>query len=1271
MIHKRMFKCGVFLAAFFICIKTPMSSFALCTDDGAGNIVCDNNSAAPYYQTSALSGDTLSKTGAGSVIIQGGATINNNLNIEEGALIFDAPNTPAGNFELGLKGILQASGDIDLSNNTVTDNGTFNVNGQDSTLAISGSLNGAVLNKEGAGVLALNTSNAYSGALNVNEGDVSASSASFQGAAVLAQESSLLFEQNSDGVFSGSVSGGTLIKSGGGALVLNGQNSADTIISAGSVDISSAQSLQGGLTLDGGSLTVSGNLTLGISAQDIIIAGSSQTEGFDISSGNTLTFGENINLSGGGAFVKNGAGSLILGGDASSFTGGVYINEGVLSAADGNLLGVGSAPLVLGGGVLAFTETTALGRNIDIAAAGSALNIADGKTLTLNAAVTGAQTLVKTGDGELKFTAASQNTGGVQVDGGILSGTGASLSGNIANHAQVKFDQDADGLFTGSITGNGILVKNGVGNLTLQGTIISGGISLNAGALTGDSLSLASDIAMGGGVSLTFKQQSSGVYNGVISGAGILGVEGSSALFIASDNTFSGETIIKNGGTLAVAKAAALGNSSLTISGGTFMAADNFTLNGLALGTGVNYISVADGKTFTSGSLSGTSFVKTGGGDLYLNTANTHSGGTQVSGGGIIIDSEDALGGGIFALTGGALKNNANLVLERNIYLDGATSAFDVQAGTDITLNGILYGDGTLNKNGAGTLVLTAANIFTGGINITAGTLEGDTRSIRGDINMGGASTLNFKQDFNGYFDRNIVTSSADTVIKSGAGALLMQGNNTIGTLNAQEGLLIYNGNLNGNTIVGAGAAFIAAGTFNGDITAAGSFSVQENEALNITGALNIQSGATADFTVREGQSDTISAGSLNIQSGAALDIYANGIFAAPQSFDLLSAGIINGVFDDVTVANNRRLSATAFYDGGILKVAITRLLSDFRTNGAQNTAQRAFAAAVDRASAAPDTDFETFLNTVEDSSNKAALLNQSGGFIYANAFNSTAFDSVVNNTYMRLYKQPDSRNTIQDNIWFESINYYGRTGENENSAEMTSLTNGVNIGLDSYYNDSFNLGYFAAYARHTLKHNKTEKAEGDEYMLGAYLTSIGALWDFKGVFALVYNDINFERDLSFLNRSAKSRGKAYGLNLDIEQGVNFGKIRPFAALRGRYINRQNITENGADSLNLKFNNDNVFAAYARVGIGFAQYGKIDFYGDIALRRVLYEPSSNLTVFGQDYEIEAADVKTFGEVNLGLQKRFSELLSLYAGAGFKFAAKAAQGNFNIGIRSYF
>jgi autotransporter-associated beta strand protein len=135
--------------------------------------------------------------------------------------------------------------------------------------------------------------------------------------------------------------------------------------------------------------------------------------------------------------------------------------------------------------------------------------------------------------------------------------------------------------------------------------------------------------------------------------------------------------------------------------------------------------------------------IKNGFGTLVLSGNNTYSGDTSINAGTLIITTNNGLGkdnGGIVTVNGGATLDLYNVAVgAKPITLNGGTLkdvtsslAGDITLTADsflgatnsedvLTLSGLISGDFSLTKIGAGTLVLLGNNTYSGGTYVNEG----------------------------------------------------------------------------------------------------------------------------------------------------------------------------------------------------------------------------------------------------------------------------------------------------------------------------------------------------------------------------------------------------------------------------------------------------------------------------------------------------------------------------------------------------------------------
>ena len=246
--------------------------------------------------------------------------------------------------------------------------------------------------------------------------------------------------------------------------------------------------------------------------------------------------------------------------------------------------------------------------------------------------------------------------------------------------------------------------------------------------------------------------------------------------------------------------------------------------------------SFPDTATLGSSVASGTAAVTLDGANPYLAAltfSNSTASYTLASG-----------SGGTLHLNGGtaaaALTDSAGShAISAPVALDTSAIVTVTNPGDTLAISGPISGSGGLTTSGAGTLVLTASNSYTGGTTISAGTLAlgngGTTGSVVGGITNNATLLLNFSgnQPF-----ANSVSGSGNVVV-SGPGTVTLQVplSPTQTTVNQGQLVVAAGASLSGNLVIGGSGYctnngnmsnignFTNAGIFAGSAQVSGSFS--------------------------------------------------------------------------------------------------------------------------------------------------------------------------------------------------------------------------------------------------------------------------------------------------------------------------------------------------------------------------------------------------------------------------------------------------------------
>ncbi|WP_312857865.1 autotransporter-associated beta strand repeat-containing protein [Mesorhizobium zhangyense] len=813
-------------------------------------------------------------------------------------------------------------------------------------IAFDGDISGSgILNKYGAGVLAMTGDNSgYDGIVNVQAGTLRVENSSAIGTGYLMmydgaldyaagveltniltvqQDNTELWVKQGTATQTGIIlTGGgvprAIEKKGAGTLVIYGMDHGGaTTVSEGTLkagassafdsrsDVAVASGAK--LDLDGfdqiiGSLAGAGDVTLG--------AGTLTSGGND---GSTTFSGR---ISGTGGLTKDGTGIFTLSG-ANSYTGDTFVDAGTLKAGAANSFAAGSAFSIESGAKLdlgGYNQTIgSLAGTGEVALGAGTLTTGGNNTSTAYAGdIGGSGGLTKSGSGTLTLSGSSTYAGATKVEAGKLKAgaedtfaagsafsvaSGATLDldgydqiiGSLAGAGGVTLGAGtltagnaSDTSFSGVISGNGGLVKQGVGTLTVSGNnTYNGTTSVQAGRLQVNGKLGNTAVTVESSATLS----GSGSIDGAVTisdGGHLASGSGLGPLTLGSLSLASGAYLDYELG-LTGDRIDVVGDLTLdgtiNVSGGNDFGAGIYRLfnyggaltdNGLAIGT-VPAAFLASDLTVQTAIASQINMVNAGGTTLSFwdgGSAANFNNGTVDGGDGVwsatggnwtkqdgafnapmkpqpgyaifqgqagTVTVDGSLGG--IAVTGMQFASDGYKVEGDAITLADAATTIRVgdgttsSAGTEATIASELTGGGTLVKDDHGTLILTGNNSYTGGTVIKSGKL-----SVSSDANLGATSGgLAFAGGTLG--NTAAMTTARDIDLRAAGGMLDTQADLTASGTISGQGKLTKSGTAT-LTLTGVntytGGTTVASGTLTGTASSFGTGAILNEAELVI-----------------------------------------------------------------------------------------------------------------------------------------------------------------------------------------------------------------------------------------------------------------------------------------------------------------------------------------------------------------------------------------------------------------------------------------------------
>jgi fibronectin-binding autotransporter adhesin len=697
--------------------------------------------------------------------------------------------------------------------------------------------------------------------------------------------------------------------------------------STGATLLTGTNTYVGTTTIFTGVVTATSNFgsasnTVALNGGGLLATGGTRTNNYAVSLGaangwlRAAASGDTLNqaaaISGTGNLLKSGSGVVNLQ-TANTNSGDVRIFDGTLNAANVNALqnatldmnaaDAGTLGLTVAGNTTYNIGGLKGSRNIDNT--GDTLSVgANNQSTTYSGNLSGAGGFTKVGSGALTLDGVNSYSGGSTVSAGSVIGDADSLQGAITNNAAVEFAQATSGTYAGSMGGTGSFTKTGGGTLTMSGTnSYGGGSTVSAGRLVGTTSSIQGSIT--NNAEVEFAQATAGTYSGAMTGSGSLTKSGAGAVTLTGASSYGGATDV-SAGTLVV-------NADNSGATGALSVASGATLAGS--GTHGGAVALNAGSTVSPGNSPGTFTAASGtwAGGANYNWQLTNAAGSAGT------DWD------LFSFTGGLdITATSGSPFAVNLWTLSGT-------GPDVNGNASNFNSNSSYSwriaTAAGGVTGFAANKFTVNTSSTNG-----TGGFANSFGSGQFSVANTGNDVNVVFSPAVVfnvtsgtqtqtqqgadanMSTAVSVTKTGAGTVVMNGNNTYsaattvsagtmlvtGTLANSAVTVAAGATLGGDGLVGALATIANSGTLSPGGTDFGRFQL---------GGLSLGSSATTVMAIT-GTSPGVNLDQVSILTGPLA--FGGTLDLASSNIDGAAVGTSYKLFDFAVTPSGNFSSLTA-----------------------------------------------------------------------------------------------------------------------------------------------------------------------------------------------------------------------------------------------------------------------------------------------------------------------------------------------------------------------
>ena len=482
----------------------------------------------------------------------------------------------------------------------------------------------------------------------------------------------------------------------------------------------------------------------------------------------------------------------------------------------------------------------------------------------------------------------------------------------------------------------------------------------------------------------------------------------------------------------------------------------------------------------------------------------------------------------------------------------------------------------------------------------------GDDVLNDGTISVNGKNAIGIRieRQFSG---QNAIATNNGTITIDGEGAIGMYAGANSTAINAEKGIINVGSLAQAGMVAdGENAEVINYGTINilqrDDLTdenkenfalqAKNNGKIENHGTINIEGDLNLATGKNSSYvigTTKDGEYGKISAKTAKLDGNV---VVSTQITKSGFKNEYTLQNVVDA--EDITLGDNFEFNSDSLlYDAtaktdtwGNLDATLTRnnkTLGDYSNEETKENAEIFGKYYVEELYKNLSSDAQAVISAIDTSSKEN--LNKNLGELKPTIYSNISRQILDTNKFFK-EQEKEVINTLGENEYnFAFIGDYKDVDSKGLIEGYTSKASGF-IGAINLGNDIFGtIGY--SYNDIDYKDNSNGNIQTIHLGLNKMLTY--EKFDISLGLNGEYNFNEYNREIEFLNRNAKSDFNSYAVGFTSEISRVFGKesyLKPYLGLDVTYLNYESFKEKNANSLNVAMDSQDYVSVLPKVGIG-------------------------------------------------------------------------------------